>query len=87
MEEIPLRDVIFLKKKLLVLIAQVLVISCLAGCERVPYWPTPWDTLCRMLPRIQEMTDMTMYCYVQVSGNSMISLQAVVQTRLNTMHL
>ena len=60
MEEIPPRDVIFLKKKLLILIAQVLVISCLAGCERVPYWPTPWDTLCRILPRIQEMTDVSL---------------------------
>ncbi|MBR4887616.1 MAG: hypothetical protein IKU17_00560 [Clostridia bacterium] len=49
-----------MKKKLLILCAQVLVISCLAGCERVPYWPTPWDLFSRALPHLQEIADFSL---------------------------
>ena len=35
----------------------VLVFSCLAGCERAPYYPTAWDVLRVVLPRLAEVTD------------------------------
>lgn len=57
MEETPPRDVIFLKKKLAFLCAQVLVLSCIIGCERAPYCPTAWDVLTAVLPRFLEITD------------------------------
>ena len=57
MEETPPWDVIFLKKKLLILVILVLIFSCLTGCERAPYWPTPWDVLQVMLPRLSKVTD------------------------------
>ncbi len=58
-----------MKKKLAVLCAQVLVISCLAGCEQAPYCPTAWDVLTAALPRLAEITDVKLHVELTFTYN------------------